>query len=429
MIAETLSDLKAIRDQSRKGFRVEKVRLGSVRDWGFHEGALQHASSGFFSVVGVKHLASKIAEQVLLYQPQAAITGLLHSTHQGRQYFLIQARAEPGCIDEVQFGPTIQSTPANYMRVHGGASSPYADVFIKFDPRVTIQHDSTQSDLGQRYLMKSKRLILAEYKGDLTAKPGFVWASASAIRDAIACSTFLNIDLRGLLSLSNWDLQNKHQRLGPTSAAVVKSLSRQVRPDRLGQVYAELNAKTIPYETIPLARLRNWRLDEWGLHEIKHELGFSVGFYQVHATLREVDCWSQPLVNSLGEGYCGLAVRRNEEGVEVLVQVIHEAGLATGAGLGPTYMHYPGACPLEGGTMDRPHRDTLISTVESDEGGRFFRDASHYEIFSAPPSTLPAGKGFHWLNLAELKSLLRTSNICTIQLRGLASQLIALSDV
>lgn len=423
MIANTLADLEALRDLTRKNFKVERVGMDSASDWGLHDGALQHASRGFFAVVGVRSRTEPRAEQVLLYQPQAAITGLLHSVHEGQRHFLIQARAEPGCVDEVQFGPTIQSTPANFMRMHGGAGSPYADEFITYDPRVTITGDTTQSDLGQRYLMKSKRLILAEYHGPMEAKPGFVWASAEAIRDAIACNFFLNNDLRGLLSLSDWSAQPGRAGLEPASASVMRSLSRPVRPDRLGRLHADLGTATAAYDTVALDRLANWRVDGTGLHEVEPTQGFSVEFYKVQAALREVGSWSQPLVNSHGEGYCGLALRHNDEGVEVLVQVAHEAGLASGSGVAPTFLHYPGA---RRGAV--PQGRTLIGTVESDEGGRFFRDVSRYEIFTAPDADLPSGQGFHWLNLAELKLLLRTSNVCTIQMRGLASQLVALRD-
>ncbi len=428
MIANSLADLEAVRDVSRQNFHVEKVERASVADWGLSDGALQHSSKGFFSAVGVRSRDDAPADRVLLYQPQAAITGLLYSFHRGRQYFLIQARAEPGCVDEVQFGPTIQSTPANYMRLHGGSGSPYADAFIAYDPCVTLVSDTTQSDLGERYLMKSKRLIVAEYKGEMVAHPGFVWASASAIRQAIARSTFLNIDLRGLLALADWTGREGLASLTPASSAAAFSLSRPVRADKLGALFANLRPRIAGYDTVPLENLRNWCLDEWRLSEVEPRQGFAVEFFKVNAALREVSSWTEPLVNSDGQGHCALALRRSGEGVEVLVQIVRETGLAAGWGVGPTIQRYPGEAPGAAQAVVDRSGAPLVSTIESDEGGRFFKDESVYEIFLADGVGDLPSSDFHWINLAELKRLLNTSNVCTIQLRGLASQLLALED-
>lgn len=428
MIAHSILELDAARDLSRTNFHVEKVRRDSVSDWGLSAGALQHKSKGFFSAVGIRPVSQPHADRVLLYQPQAAITGLLYSFYQGNQYFLIQARAEPGCVDEVQFGPTIQSTPANYMRLHGGAGSPYADAFVAYDPRITIVSDTTQSDLGERYLMKSKRLILAEYRGDLFAQPGFIWASASAVRQAIARSAFLNIDLRGLLALSDWSGRSGFDTLTPSCAAVAESLSRPVRAARLGALYANARPRVTRYTNIPLDCLNNWTLDEWGLREVTRRQGFAIEFYTVHAALREVNRWSQPLVNSDGRGFCGLALRQGKEGIEVLVQIVRETGLAAGWGVGPTIQCYPGEAQGTENLMFPRIGHPLVSTVDSDEGGRFFKDESAYEIFLMDTQDNELEEGFYWLNLAELKLLLHTSNICTIQLRGIASQLLTLKD-
>ncbi|MCW5725429.1 MAG: NDP-hexose 2,3-dehydratase family protein [Maricaulaceae bacterium] len=425
MIARSLDDLHHVRTLSRRGFRVEKIARGDVAEWGLVDGALQHHSRGFFSVIGIRSDETSTRGKVLLYQPQAAITGLLYSFHDGEQYFLIQARAEPGCVDEVQFGPTIQSTPANFMRLHGGAGSPYSDAFIGFDPAVTIVSDTTQSDLGERYLMKCKRLIVAEYKGELTAKPGFVWASATAIRQAISQSTFINIDLRGLLSLSPWRPASGEKTLSPRNSMARKSLKRQVRAHVLGKIFEKTTPRTAGLTPVPLEQLSNWAITDRGLYENENEQGFAVEFFNVQASLREKSSWSQPLVNSIGPGYCGLACRETGEGLEVQVQLARETGLALGWGLAPTRLFYPGSGGADGPAAAEPAGDKLLSTMESDEGGRFFKDASTYELYT-PESGADDLPDRYWINLAELKLLLNMSNICTIQLRGLASHILAL---
>ena len=106
--------------------------------------------------------------------------------------------------------------------------------------------------------------------------------------------------------------------------------------------------------------------------------------------------------------------------VEFLVRVISESGLATSAGVAPSYVRYPGA--LGTPPPDYSAASVWSATVESDEGGRFYRDASRYEIVRLDGAETPSDGV--WLRLSELKLLLRMSNLCTIQLRGVVSHLL-----
>lgn len=63
----------------------------------------------------------------------------------------------------------------------------------------------------------------------------------------------------------------------------------------------------------------------------------------------------------------------------------------------------------------------LLRTAASDEGGRFFRDVSRYELVMTSPDDESPGV---WLRVSELKWLLANSNIVSIQLRGLTSLLL-----
>jgi len=427
LIARTIHDLDSIRGACRKNFHVEKIRYDEAPDWGYIDGALQHRSKGFFSIVGATfEAAEKTHHRLMLYQPQAAITGLLYTVMEGEAFFLIQARAEPGCVDEVQFGPTIQSTPANYMRLHGGTTSPYAYAFIAYDPRVRIVGDTTQSDLGERYLMKSKRLVVAEYQGEIATEPGFVWASASAISEALTRSTFLNIDLRSLLALTPWTMRGSGKSLYPASKRAQKSLHRPVRSDVMGAIFAKLKPRMTSVGSTPLDQLPNWSIDEWGIHETEPRQGFSVEFYRVQTAFREVSTWSQPLINSHGRGYCGLACRESAEGIEMQVRIIEESGLALGYGIGPSILNYPGTAD-KSEPASAEHMTSLVLTIESDEGGRFFKDESIYELFMTTDANTSTNPNSAWINLAELKLLLNTSNVCTIQLRNLASHLLIMA--
>lgn len=413
-VARSAEDLERKLAESRVGFEVTRVPAAQA-DWALIDGALQHPSRGFFSVNGIR-LASG-DERVLLYQPQGAVTGLLTAHIDGERCFLLQARAEPGCLGEAQFGPTVQSTPANFMRMHGGASTPYIDAFIAHTADATFIDDTTQLDLGERYFFKSKRSILAETTAPQPAQTSFVWASCDALREAVLRSAFLNIDLRSILSIAAWD----EDGLSPVNRDLQASARAPLRADVLGAVTKALtSASRDQARVMSLEHVANWRAGEWGWRERERRQGFAVEFYEVKAAHREKASWTQPLVNSNGEGRAVLACRETGGVLEFLTTAPTETGLATGAALAPSFLAYPGASAHAPPWLATARPWT--ATTESDEGGRFFRDASRYEIVRIDDWG-GATEGF-WLTLSELKAMLRTSNACAIQLRGIVSQLL-----
>lgn len=419
----TAASLPALQDflnESRQGFVIEPITLAGMPTWQVRDGALSHTSGGFFSIAGVEFKdpqGGPTRQGIYLYQPQSALTGLLSCKIGGQRHYLLQARAEPGNLGQAQYGPTVQSTPANYLRAHGGRATPYIDFFTRFQSGLRVLHDSMQLDLGERYLFKSKRLIIAECAADIALEPGFIWCPAALVNEAVAQSAFLNTDLRSLLALCDWDAPEAGA-LRPASTAVAASLRLPVRAERLAQVQALLQGRITAYRFRDLKQLDNWSVSEHGLREREPRQGFEIGYYQVQARWREVSAWQQPLINSGSEGQASLLCRLQDGALEVLVRVATETGLQTGKGLLPTYLRYPGA-PV---TQTPPTGQVLLQTTDSDEGGRFYRDASRYELRMNPDASLADGV---WLRVSELKQLLANSNLCTIQLRCLSSLLLA----
>ena len=419
-IARTAAELARVLEQSRAGFEVKRVPAAAAAgEWSVIDGALQHRSRGFFSVTGCRRRASGQTD-VLMYQPQGAVTGLITARIGGEACYLLQARAEPGCLGEAQFGPTVQSTPANFMRLHGGAATPYVDAFIAHDPNLALLDDTTQLDLGLRYLFKTKRSILAETTSPMPAQAGFVWASRGAVCEAVRESAFFNIDLRSILSIAAWSDDDGDGALAPRSAEVRRSLAAPIRADVLARLLAATAAPRHAVDFVPLDAVDNWRSTEWGWSEREPRQGFAVEFYETKARFREKASWVQPLVNSATEGEVALACRERGGRLEFLVRAVAEIGLTAGAALAPSFVRYPGASAEAPDWLQRPD---WCATTESDEGGRFYRDASRYRIVRVD-DTPDVDAAAAWLSLSELKLVLRMSNLCTIQLRGVVSQLL-----
>jgi len=164
-----------------------------------------------------------------------------------------------------------------------------------------------------------------------------------------------------------------------------------------------------------------------GWRERERRQGFGIDFFAVIAPYREVGGWVQPLVNSFGEGQVILACRERNGVLEFFVRAAAERGLATTSALAPSFVRYPGAIAEPPAWLLEPQGKLWCSTTESDEGGRFYRDASVYQVIRVDDSSVPRNETGAWVTLSELKIMLRMSNVCTIQLRGIVSQLLAVT--
>lgn len=418
-VANSMLSLDGLLEESREGFQVSPIGLAGMPSWHICDGALSHVSGGFFSVVGVRFEPSESgpgSDALYLYQPQSAFNGLLTCDIEGQQHFLLQARAEPGNVGQAQFGPTVQSTPANYLRLHGGATTPYFEWFSTFRPDVQVLHDSVQLDLGGRYLFKSKRVIVARCPADIPVQEGFAWVPAGLVNAAVGRSTFLNTDLRALFGLCAWDAAPGY--LAPVASLVRESLHLPVRAEALaGVVQALQGGAAVDYRLQGIAEMPGWRVADDGIFEVDGQQGFDLRYFQVEACRREVARWQQPLLQSRTEGCVRLLCRVADGALEVCVRVGAEPGLQTGKALLPSHVRYPGVAGPDTAVPGR----LLLRTQESDEGGRFFQDVSAYELILLDPQAKAEGL---WMRVSELRWFLSCSNFCAIQLRVLGSLLL-----
>jgi len=421
---DTETDLTAARALMRRGFAIRQIPTETVSEfWRVRNGALQHRTGGFFSVCGFREPSTK-SEKLMLFQPQGAINGLATAMIDGNRWFLLQARAEPGNAQEVQFGPSLQSTPANWMRVHGGAPAPFGSIFLQYAPKVQNMVETSQLDLGSRYMQKSKRVAIAEIPAGDSLPQGFHWVASDTVIDGLVQDYCFNTDLRAAIALAPWSADPESGELCPRSEAVRQSLSAPVRPEKLGQLLVHLQTSDrVRLEPISLESLRNWEIRSDGIEELQPDQRLSVRFFQVEATGREVGSWVQPLIVGHSEGRSKLACRDRDGLLEVWVAARSELGLANGVGLSPSTVAYPGE------KIHTPawlaDATSWIVTRESDEGGRFINHGSSCEIVSILNDREPPEECVGvWLRVSELKKLLGMSNVCTIQLRTISSLLL-----
>ncbi|MBY5950775.1 NDP-hexose 2,3-dehydratase family protein [Algoriphagus marincola] len=395
---ETLLDfLKVTKEKSE--FVLKEIEFKSQNQWDFSDGALSHTSKGFFQVIGVENLADRSDQKLMLYQPQSALTGLIITRQHNELYVLLQARVEPGNTGVIQFGPTIQSTPANYLRLHGGKATAYIEYFTSFVPGCNLITHSMQHDLGSKYFQKSKTHHYLFTEDFIETQENMIWASLRAIKGVLEENNFLNADLRSLLAVFDWDGFLMEHRMN--------SNEMKIDPPK--------NRSLGTYKMIPLDQLNNWRKSESGITPKKPSLP-AIGFFHFSATNREVKAWSQPLYKIQNQGLVQLAYRNTGEKIEFLIKRDHEWGISTEFALYPSYMNSP-----ENPNSDKPITNGRLKKriIQCDEGGRFFQNDSEYQLIEIDDFDLTPG--FAWTNSDTLTFYLKQSNYCSFQLRCAAS--------
>lgn len=389
-------------------FTLSLIRFSDQSEWSFKDGALSHRSRGFFHVMGL--IDAEQQEHLMLYQPQSALTGLAICIKGNQIYVLLQARIEPGNTGIGQYGPTIQSTPANFLSLHGGRSTPCLDLFYDYTAHSKPLSSSMQLDLGCRYFQKSKwhnYVLLSDLS---ETEPHMIWASMQAICGTLEKDNYHNADLRSLLAVFDWDML--HQ-------------TKAVHNDPIGFLLPKLQAGRMAwnyhYQLRPLDELLHWKIVEDGIIPASaKQPQVSVLLYKTSCKTREVSSWVQPLFQAENIGLVVLFIRSRQGIIQCLLSITPEPGISEGYLIAPSLVINPGEASAK---QQMIPGNTIVEFTQSDEGGRFYK---HENVYRVVEIGQPVGitENQEWIAISELKSLLKMSNVASFQLRCVASVLL-----
>ena len=377
----TLADLEKLRGALAAETLVEKTRIPAP-DWAIDGGVLHNARVPFFHVAG--YVGDDAAEYLLIVQKETAVVGLLTASINGVRHFLLNARSEPGLHGLCQFSTTIQSTPSNYLRKHGGSATPHIELFVDPGSSATVLHESLQYDWGQYYAAKRKRFVILETSDVIPVSEPLVWVAEPTLCDLLRMDFSATTDLRCALAIL------RAERGQPREAVVVDyepvSAARQVR----------------------LSELSNWVIDDYGIRERTPHQRVSVEYVRASSPSREVREWGQPLVRVDEPDRVRLWTRSSEIGREFAVARHSQIGLD---GLS---LYFPALLDGEGVVEQR--------VMTSAEGGRFLRHQVNVELVTAPPNVTLA-EGAQWISQEALARLIVTDTATSVELR-LATSLV-----
>jgi len=138
-------------------------------------------------------------EQPIINQPEIGYLGFITKEFDGILHFLVQAKIEPGNVNNVQLSPTLQATRSNYTQVHNGKAPRYLEYFRDRN-RCTVLLDQLQSEQGARFLHKRNRNIIVQTEENVEIHDDFIWLTLGQIKKLIQYDNLVNMDTRTVIS-------------------------------------------------------------------------------------------------------------------------------------------------------------------------------------------------------------------------------------
>ncbi len=388
--------------------RIKKKKINLLRDWIFKDNIIFHKTNNFFSIKPfLFQQKNKKNFQPLILQKEHGILGIIKQKKNGKDYYLLQSKIEPGNINGIQISPTVQATKSNYLRKHGGKKTLFLDYFLKQQKKLKIVSKIKLSEQGSRFLNKKNWNILLETdKTNIPLKKNYCWLTKENIRYLINKKNMLNMDTISVLSSAikknlNENLLNSNNNL----------------KNRLNQFDKKIKSTR---KIISFDNLKGWKIKKNSISDIKNKY-FSIFFIDVFANLREVNKWEQPILSDHFSSLNGFLVSKINNTMHYLLKIIDEPGFDQSKYTSTIF-------EKNFSSNSRKNikflsffnkRNCLMNLVNSDEGGRFLNNQSRNMISEIKDyKKINLNKKFIWASHNQVVSLIKQNKI-TIEARNL----------
>lgn len=426
------------------GVDIKKIGLSSSQSWFYDElnGTIHNQNNSFFSIFGFKKTLSDgcVISQPMIRQEEIGFLGILCKKIDGILYFLMQAKIEPGNINNIQISPTIQATKSNFTQKHGGAKPPYLEFFKNAD-QYEIIVDQIQSEQSSRFYKKRNRNIMICVDKDVPVLPSHRWMTLGQVKSLMRIDNLVNMDTRTVLScIPFYKLgltQEEQVSLSRhfTDRALFRSVFLSQPQNFIPNIYHFINDYKMfqeeKEEAVPLNELKDWRMTDCSI-ECKRPYPYRVIYCDIAIEGREVKQWTQPLFEAMGIATFGLICSEQDGVLKFLVRATSELGCFDGLELGPTVQREAVPMPDHKETeIDRffferlaQGKGVFFDHLLSEEGGRFYHEQNRNVLMQINIGEIPQlPKGYFWVDYRTLNELVQVNNTLNIQLRNLISLL------
>lgn len=425
---------------------VNRADFHALDKWTLDKTSLRHDSGKFFSIKGIniKTNWGNTPEwnQPIINQREIGYLGFITKEFAGTLHFLMQAKIEPGNVNYVQLSPTLQATRSNYSQVHRGEKPLYLDYFQHAKPQ-QILLDQLQSEQGARFLRKRNRNIIIKIEEEIPVYDNFIWITLGQLKNLMNHDNLVNMDTRTVISgipFGTFDSQvvnffnfiGYENSINHRQKAFLKSaLSSSSALHSLENIITFLTHLKSIYDLevtpVPLNDLNDWIVSKDEIYHKNHKY-FKIIAVDVQIGNREVVKWSQPMVEPAQEGLCAFVCKEINGLLHFAVQAKLECGNHDIIEFAPTVQcltgNYrqtkEGALPFLDYILTAKPEQIVFDTLQSEEGGRFFREQNRNMIVIAGhdvSSELP--ENYIWMTLNQLHTFLKFNNYLNIQARSL----------
>jgi oxidase EvaA len=193
--------------QSEREVSAELLPLREIegRGWYRAEDRISHERGLFFSIVPVDVVSNRreVASwsQPLLEPHGLGVAAMLVRRIDGVLHCLMRARVEPGYLDVIELGPTVQCTPGNYAHLPPGAGPLFLDLVEEARPEQVL-FDTVLSEEGGRFLNAQNRYLIIEADDSVpTDVPDdYHWVTLRQLGELLKHSHYVNMQARTLVA-------------------------------------------------------------------------------------------------------------------------------------------------------------------------------------------------------------------------------------
>ncbi|MFD8424426.1 NDP-hexose 2,3-dehydratase family protein [Streptomyces sp. NPDC059466] len=182
---------------------VAPIPLAQAQGWLRTQHAVTHCNGLYFDVVAVD-VSSRGREvpawsQPLLEPRGMGVAALFVKRIDGVLHALLRARAEPGFLDVVELGPTVQCVPENYEHLPEADRPPY--LVQALARRDSARYDVVLSEEGGRFRNAQSHYMIIETESDFPAvSDEFRWLTPHQLTELLCYSHHLNVQARTLVA-------------------------------------------------------------------------------------------------------------------------------------------------------------------------------------------------------------------------------------
>lgn len=413
---------------------LDKISLEECIPWYYdrQDGMICNPKRSFFQIVGIRQTkhTGEIVEQPIILQEEIGFLGIICCKIHGVWHYLMQAKIEPGNINNVQVSPTIQATKSNFTQQHGGAKPAFLEYFLHMSTRDVLV-DQIQSEQSSRFLGKRNRNVILMVDKQIEEPPTHRWMTLAQIKELMRYDNLVNMDTRTVLSCIPYVLLGDEGDIPFKNKSYFHKTAGSLDRQTIVNIYNRINNFKMfekgRLERVPLFELKDWNMEQ-GEFRNTREFPFKLIFCNIAIEGREVTEWKQPLFAATGIATFGLLCCDDNGVLKFLVKIKPEVGCFDGVEIGPTIQQEAGAYAEEDGVIRlfwqklQKKEDILADVLLSEEGGRFYQEQNRNVIIKMDKDELPEMPAdYIWSDYGTLNILTQINNCLNIQLRNLLS--------